>query len=427
MAGKLRSAPLIIALVLALGAGIAVWWFTTHQPHPVSPTTTQVADLGSPPDWSRLDPYQGSITREGFTQLIDDVYTIGPRWKEFIKISDSGASITTFADDPDRPDYKLTFATENKTPEVPRFWKSAEQLDPAPADKPLQDLHIAIDPGHIGGEFAQIEERWFQIGDDNTPVMEGEMTLITANHLKTRLEALGATITLLRSSNAPVTNKTAQDFEEYAKTKLGDSTPEKVQSLAKRLFYRTSEIRARAKKVNHEIHPDLVLCLHFNAESWGNPFDPQLSDNNHFHLLLNGAYTSGEVAHDDERFEMLLKILQRIHPEEKALATDLAAAFKELTALPPYKYKPFSLRALPLDDDSYIWARNLLANRLYECPVLFFEPYVMNSIDVHARAQAGDYEGLQTVNGQERQSIYREYAEAVTLGLERYYRKHRTP
>ena len=29
-----------------------------------------------------------------------------------------------------------------------------------------------------------------------------------------------------------------------------------------------------------------VICVHFNAESWGNPYSPTLTKKNHLHLLL---------------------------------------------------------------------------------------------------------------------------------------------
>lgn len=421
MAGKLRNTPLLIVLLLAVVAGLVLWKLPSSPP-PTPPGSRHLADLGSNPDWSRLDPYQNAIIKSEFLELMEEVYTIGSSWKQFIKIGEHSATITT---QPGQAPYELNFATETSTP--PRFWRPAAALDPAPADRPLQGLHIAIDPGHIGGDYAKMEARWFQVDPSQSPVMEGEMTLLTAQHLRLRLQKLGAQVSLVRSSNAPVTEKRAKDFEQFAREQLGKTAPAEQRATAERLFYRTSEIRARAKAVNELLRPDLVLCLHFNAEGWGDPASPRLSPRNHFHIILNGAYTPNEVAHDDERLELLLKIAQQIYPEEKALAQDMAGAFKEITALPPYHYKPLSKRAIKLDDSSYLWARNLLANRLYECPVLFLEPYVMNSTEVHARAQAGDYEGLRDIAGVKRQSIYREYAEAVALGLERYYRSHRAP
>jgi hypothetical protein len=139
-------------------------------------------------------------------------------------------------------------------------------------------------------------------------------------------------------------------------------------------------------------------------------------------MILHGAYMEEEIAHEDERFEMMHKIFQEVHEEEVALATELAKSFQAETKLPNYTYllgKP-TIRIGP-----GLWARNLLANRLYQCPVLFFEPYVMNNKDVHARVQVGDYEGEKNVNGKLRKSIYREYAQAVVNGLVNYYEPRR--
>jgi hypothetical protein len=62
-----------------------------------------------------------------------------------------------------------------------------------------------------------------------------------------------------------------------------------------------------------------------------------------------------------------------------------------------------------------------LANRLYQTPVIYLEPYVMNSELVWERIQAGDYEGEINLGGKPRRSIFREYADAVAEGLRVYY------
>ena len=74
-----------------------------------------------------------------------------------------------------------------------------------------------------------------------------------------------------------------------------------------------------------------------------------------------------------------------------------------------------------VSDGEFVWARNLLANRLFECPVIFLEPYRMNNEEVYARVQAGDYEGEREVAGKLRKSIFREYATALVTGLREYY------
>src|SRR5437762_3205406 len=286
-----------------------------------------------------------------------------------------------------------------------------------------------------------MEERWFQVGDTK-PVTEGDLTLRVSRMLASRLRKLGATVLYVRNSTDPITPKRPGDFKKLARKILirnglpqprmgGDVLdpiyPEKEQTIrwqSEMLFYRYSEIRRRAVLVNTKLHPDLVLCLHLNAEGWGDPSKPTLIDTNHLHLLVNGAYLQDELDLDDERFEMIRRLLSRVYDEELPLADAIAAAMAKETQLPPYQY-PTTQNATKVGTSGYVYARNLLATRLYRCPVVYCEPYVMNSHDAFARIQAGDYYGMRNVNGVERKSIFREYSDSVLDGLIQYYRAAR--
>ena len=261
-----------------------------------------------------------------------------------------------------------------------------------------------------------------------------------ARLLAPRLRKLGARVSFVRNSAEPITAKRPDDFRELAKkilikngvpqprTNVLDSNdPDKEQTIrwqSEILFYRYSEIRRRAVLVNTKLHPDLVLCLHFNAEGWGDPSHPTLIDNNHFHLLVNGSYLKDELELDDERFEMIRRLLSRAYDEELPLADIIAGAMARETQLPAYEY-PTANTVTKVGSTGHVYARNLLATRLYRCPVVYCEPYVMNSRDAFARIQTGDYEGLRNVNGIERKSIFREYADGVMAGLVEYYSKAR--
>jgi N-acetylmuramoyl-L-alanine amidase len=385
----------------------------------VSAQAALLSPLAPQPDWGSLHQYAGSITAADFEGLLDSVYVPDGSWRQWISLNPTQAEISPH---PGALPITLALASPGTTPKTPpRFWKGRSQHAPL-RGKPLSGLRIAIDPGHLGGSFAKMEARWFQIGHSR-PVEEGEMTLMVAKILKQRLEAMGAEVSLTRTKNGPTTSLRPEKLRQAAMGSLEEEgkspSSNRLQSEAERLFYRVGEIRNRSKLVNQKIRPDLVVCLHFNAEEWGNPSHPTLTEKNHLHLLISGDMSSNELQHEDERYTMLVKLLGGTHSEELGASESVARSLAAATGLPPFIYH--SANAIPASSNSYLWVRNLLANRLFECPVVYCEPYVMNSRSVFNRIQLGDYMGRRNVGGVSKASIYREYADAVARGLADYY------
>ena len=393
--------------------------------------------LADPPNWKSLQKFQKTITHDEFERLLRGVYCTHGISDEFIRVDDNVACILMDRDA--QSWFTLRFAaSEKKAAPVSRWWRPARALPRSKKRGPLSEIKIALDPGHIGGAWAKMEERWFKSGDV-APVEEGEMTLIVAKMLGEKLQALGAHVSFVRNKTEPVTPYRPDDFRETARAVLKaegienppedfqrPDDPSREQSVrweSEILFYRTSEIHERARRVNTILRPDLVLCLHFNAEEWGDEKNPTLTEKNHLHLLVNGSYLPAEPESDDVRFEMIRRLLSRTFDEEIAVADVAATALAKKSGLPPYEYTKDIVTKV--GTSGYVYARNLAATRLYQCPVVYFEPYVMNSIDAFARIQAGDYEGTRVVNGIERPSIYREYVDGVVDGLVEYYKTAR--
>lgn len=399
---------------------------------PTPPPEPRLARLGTAPDWSALDAYQRTITQTEFKRLLEHCYAQKPdAWRDFIELQPDRARIVRQSNFPEAGHYDLYFLSDRRKPvEIPRYWRPPWALAKLPPNdnQPLAGVHIAIDPGHIGGRWADIEQRYYKIGADTIPVVEGDMTLITAKILETNLHAMGARVTLTRRDNEPVTPIREDDLVDEAKNWLklsaGDFAPKAlVERTASRLFYVSSELRARAAIINTATRPDLVLCLHFNAAPWLNPYRPAFRSQNHLHLLINGCYNKDEIAEDDTRLELLLRLLQRTYYYELAVAEEISKTMADETRLPPFGYD--GLAGKSVNGNPYIWARNLLVNRTFMCPVVFFEPYCMNHREVHARVQAGPYRRLRMINGVSRKNIYQEYADGITAGLVNYYRKVR--
>jgi hypothetical protein len=386
-----------------------------------------VADV---PNWAEIDALQETVTRAEFVRLLEEVYAPNRAAQGLVEVAEDHALVLKRFGQPNDP-LTLRFArTASSARKTPRFWRTRAERGRPPADRPLNGMRIALDPGHLGGGWARMEARWFKIGD-TPPVTEGDLTLVVGEHLARKLSTWGADVQWVRRTPTPATHRRPADFFPQARTLLaaqGNPEPrvtygnfnepgrgETLQFQAELLFYRMDEIRHRARLVNNVLKPDLVVCLHFNAEAWGRDSEPQLASRNHFHVLVNGAYSASELRLDDNRFEMLLRLLGGVTREEHRISTTVARVVARQAALPPFTYTRTIARRV--NESPYVWARNLLANRLYRCPVVFLEPYVMNSQEVWERVQAGDYEGERVVAGSLRKSIFREYADAVADGL----------
>src|SRR5438876_6861260 len=185
----------------------------------ILPLASDAADnlgiLGAHPRWNVLEKYQGTITHDEFARLIGSVYCTHGFAPDLIAIDEKSARILTNRNA--QKFFTLRFAQDEASREpVPRLWRPAKSLAPAKPDKPLSGLRIALDPGHLGGEWAKMEERWFQVGG-SAPVQEGNLTLRVARLLAPRLRKLGAKVSFVRNSSGPVTQKRPHDFQELAR------------------------------------------------------------------------------------------------------------------------------------------------------------------------------------------------------------------
>jgi N-acetylmuramoyl-L-alanine amidase len=408
----------------------------------IPPAATVVAKpklspLTARPDWSKLEAYNGVLTREEFERAIKEIYSDGSPLPLPWRVEADAVYVETT---PGLLPVRIAFRQAGKAASVaPRYWRTAAELGALKKGAPvLSGLHIAIDPGHIGGSWAHMEERWLSMHEGEA-IMEGHLALEVAKLLKPRLEALGARVSLVRKDENPVTKARPENLMGIARATLlenGVSKPTdsykdsydearvlSVQWQAEKLFYRVSEIHARGVLVNEEFRPDLVLCLHFNAEAWGDPQHPSFVDRNHFHLLVNGCYAPGELQFEDVRFEMLQRLFSGTHTQERAMSGPAASAMMSATGLAPYIYTTNNARRVSANPAVY--ARNLLANRLYQCPVLYYEPYVMNQEETYRRLLVGHYIGRTLLQDHLISSPLEDYARGVVRGLVAYYAETR--
>lgn len=409
-------------------------------PTPTPPPSANLASLSAmadAPKWSSLTLRSKTMSKEEFVTALETFYSDGSAFPAPWDVEEKAVIIKT--GDPAAPTVRIEFLQpKEKAADLPRFWRRVDELPPLKGRPALSDLHVALDPGHIGGAYAKIEERFLSFAPGES-IQEGDLSLLTAQLLKKRLETLGAVVTLVRENSEPVTSFRPADLRLIAQSVLrdagvpmpvenydptsGDAKILTTQWQSEKLFYRVSEIRARAKKVNEKLKPDVVFCLHFNAESWGDAALPQFSPQNHLHVLINGCFSPLELASQDVRYEMIGRVFSKAHTIELPLAEAIADSLASTTGLPPYVYT--TTNAKRVGANSYVYARNLLANRLYECPVIYLEPFVMNHQETYQRLLLGHFQGRTLVGGKLRASAISDYVEGVVQGLLKYSQNKR--
>jgi N-acetylmuramoyl-L-alanine amidase len=400
--------------------------------------SAQFTTLRELPPWGALDRYQFSLSRDEFEARLP-LYSPSGAIHQWLEFDAEGVTVHA-TPEKKSPRWRLHWRLPGPSgllPDpVPVSWKTLQPLTGATPERPLSGLTIGLDPGHIGGDWAEIEERSLVIGR-KPPIREGDMVLIVARHLEKLLQEAGATVVWVRDQAEPVTPlrpadltwEAVQSMAQLDARTLARLPPKNIlrthQLRAHMLFYRSAEIMARAERVR-TLRPDFTLCIHYNAAPWGKFSRPRLFNANKLVVFVHGAYTNDELADESQRFHLFRKLLERSSPLEIELAGAVADALAQGWNLPPENYDSWNV-ATRAGSNPYVWARNLLANRLFDGPTIFIEGPYMNDRATFARMQAGDYEGEREVGGKMVPSLHREFAHFIAQGVISYYRNQLNP
>ncbi|MCE0483448.1 MAG: N-acetylmuramoyl-L-alanine amidase [Methylacidiphilales bacterium] len=401
-------------------------------------TATGSPRLPSPNEWSTLDLYQGTITRQQFEDKLHTLYDPFSGFTPYLDIKDTQVTIYPSPTERRVPQFVLQFAPPNQALAPMRWFRTPEEVraESHPTDKPLNGLRVAIDPGHIGGPWAQMEERSTRY-HGSAPVQEGDLNLITARILKQELVNMGATVFVVRDSTEPVTPYRPEDMLPEAREllmahsihesnlralpadKLNLLFGHKLMDLAEFLFYRCSEIKERGNRIRNNFVPDITVTLYIDATPGSGR--GRLTSANANIFFVHGCYTRSEMADPDMRRRCIYKMVEGSSDIEAEVANDISQVFAQRTGLGPVKYGDSSTTRGVIPNNPYVVARNLAANREYDGPVVCTEPYFMNNRVVYQRLLAGDYDGQRTFDGKSYGSIFREYADCVAEGLAKAY------
>lgn len=370
--------------------------------------------------WERLAAFQNTLTEAEIRERLDTVYAPQADWARWIELSAEAAWIR-IGEAGSARFYRLDLRREEAVEMRMEDDEASAVFPSSPRLKPLKEWTIALDPGHLGGPWGPMEHRSFAIGTGPV-VQEGDLVLAAARRLEKLLHEAGATVVLIRENSEPRTRLRPEDLREEARAELGrgragEPTEAAVTARAASLFYGRSEIQARADWVNSKVRPDLVIALHIDAAPWPDGPEKRLVERNTGHILVNGSYFDEELADEGQRLAMMVRLLQGWDVTEAIFAREVATEMDAQTEVEPFVYR--GRRATALPGEQFVYSRNLMANRLFEAPVIYLEPWTLNSAAVYPWAAEGDYEGERGVDGRMTVSLPAAYARFVFDGIQR--------
>lgn len=195
-------------------------------------------------------------------------------------------------------DFQVRLAQDHVEPVLDPAYFHNRLLDAQrenPSDRPLRGLRIALDPGHMGGDFWDRRTGKYIVDPRGRRLSEGVMALQTALLLEQKWTALGAEVLLTRRDLVPVTPVRFRDFSpaDYGDGKLREAahdrwflallnTAEPGPSLLS-AFTRSSlrqalysegrrdqyfildiDLNARSQMIR-DFNPDIALVIHFDT------------------------------------------------------------------------------------------------------------------------------------------------------------------
>ncbi|MCB0839878.1 MAG: N-acetylmuramoyl-L-alanine amidase, partial [Bacteroidetes bacterium] len=277
--------------------------------------------------------------------------------------------------------------------------------------KPLTGWRIAIDPGHIAGDFemAEIEGKYMKMHPspmtDMQPIQffEANLALGTAHIVREKLEEMGAMV--LMSRTEPNTGALGITFEEWRREwfpqLLSEEIEENGMTRKREIWWKTQakdkdlmsgffipqDLKERAKKIN-AFQPHLTLIIHYNVDSpnWEKRdeegyFVP--TGENYCMAFVPGSFMKGELEKPEARVEFLRLLISDEIEQSIHLSDAFIRNSTEITGVPivdPEYPLGYLHRASILSDYPGVYARNLTLSRLIKGPLCYGESLCQDNI-----------------------------------------------
>lgn len=354
-----------------------------------------------------FDSYQNKLTKAEIQKRLDTFLEKGPEIRKYYSLTEKELRLGEIASE--KFDYILQLKVEPEKKTVTK--------------RDLKGARIAIDPGHFGGRWAKLEQRFIYMQTQNPPKTysfdEGTLTYLTALYLKALLEAEGAIVFLTRSSLDQ--GSLNENFFQWLETHPEHWHGKESLSQLFRGYYNRLDMAHRAELIN-EFNPDITLILHYNASSGveNKPSNAYTTPSNYNLVFIPGSFKKSDLDLVEDRYHFLRLLVSDHLDESLLLSKHIAKAFTQELKVPLIPdanngYEP----NVCIKQTEGIYSRNLFLTRSIKSPLCYGETLIQNNPEEMDRLSSLETE----VAGIACSKRVLEVAQAYYKGIKNYFKR----
>ena len=302
--------------------------------------------------------------------------------------------------------------------------------------KPLQNIRVAIDPGHFSSNYedSKVEGKYVKLVNeksrkkDTITLVEGQLTFLTAQVLKKMLEEQGAHVLMSRSKeNTTAFNQSYTDWFNSRRNKVLDSLKQKKEldddkyKILKQFpkeklfwaFFRDYELMERAKKINN-FYPHVSVIIHYNVDDKNSPWTTTSHRNNSM-CFISGAFGNKDLVKPANKLHFLRLLLGKQVHQSEAIGILTMNSFE----------KNLKITRAKQDDADYLmkhtvntncqglFCRNLILTRCINSPLVYGESLYQDNTKESAMLSASNYDDYGVRTSERVYLVAKSYYEAI--------------
>ncbi len=313
---------------------------------------------------------------------------------------------------------------------------SDSKLPKQNSNKPLQNIRIAIDPGHFSSNYedSRVEGKYVKLVNeksrkkDTITLVEGQLTFLTAQVLRNMLEEQGAKVIMSRTKeNITAFNQTYADWYKYRRNKVLDSLKQKKEldedkyKILKQFpkeklfwaFFRDYELMERAKKIN-TFYPHVSVIIHYNVDDKNSPWT-KASQRNNSMCFIGGAFGVKDLMKPANKLHFLRLLLGKQLQQSETIGRLTMNSFEKNLKITPAKQSDtdYLMKNTLNTNCQGLFCRNLILTRCINSPLVYGESLYQDNVKESSMLNSSNYNDYGVKTSERVYLVAKSYYEAI--------------